>query len=230
MNGRIGMSPDWQRDIFGNFHSRDFMGTKAHSGFYGFYEDVRKALEQYQRINGLYDVGRNKVLITGHSLGAAGANLLAAYLSHDESLAYKSNIYCYTFATPNCVLQKGARLHDFGNVFNVVNPKDGVTGLPTNLMEGFGLFGPSTAKAWKYGVVCAIPSDDRSGIGLDYDGCMRKFANELISLLGSGFDDPHKLSGYLLKADHHDPIMYMAWMKAKVPLAKESSPGRYGAF
>lgn len=84
-----------------------------------------------------------KVLITGHSRGAAVANLLAADLSDTEQLADVSNIYGYTFATPNV-----ARIEDntYLNIFNAVNPADIVTMIPLQKW-GYG----------KYGVTYTLP-------------------------------------------------------------------------
>ena len=64
------------------------------------------------------------ILVTGHSRGAAVANILAAELT-DRFGA--ENVYGYTFATPRTVR---GEYPAYGNIFNVINPCDLVTYLP----------------------------------------------------------------------------------------------------
>lgn len=85
-----------------------------------------------------------KLLITGHSRGAAAANLLSAKIIKDGKIGNKDiakeNVYSYTFATPN--VSKADDLHDekYNRIFNIVNPEDFVTKvLPVNW--GFGKYG-----------------------------------------------------------------------------------------
>ena len=72
------------------------------------------------------------ILITGHSLGAAVANLLAAHLNeHNLECAvdcegencggYKDSVFGYTFATPRVV--KGPK-NPYANIFNILNRND----------------------------------------------------------------------------------------------------------
>lgn len=63
-------------------------------------------------------------LVTGHSRGAAVANLLAAALSDCFGA---QNVYGYTFATPRTVRGDDVA---YSNIFNVINPCDLVTYLP----------------------------------------------------------------------------------------------------
>ena len=63
-------------------------------------------------------------LVTGHSRGAAVANLLGVRLA-DRFGA--ENVFVYTFATPRTV--RGERAA-YDNIFNVINPADIVTYLP----------------------------------------------------------------------------------------------------
>jgi len=72
------------------------------------------------------------ILVTGHSLGAAIANLLAAELS--ESLSVE-DVYAYTFATPQVVTESlGQEAIPYGNIFNILNSNDVVTHMPTTLI------------------------------------------------------------------------------------------------
>ena len=63
-------------------------------------------------------------LITGHSRGAAVANILGARLT---DRFYAENVYVYTFATPRTVR---GEYPVYTNIFNVINPADLVTYLP----------------------------------------------------------------------------------------------------
>lgn len=74
------------------------------------------------------------LLFTGHSRGAATANLAASYADDMTTglrvLAPLENIYCYTFATPEVTefANIGDSLYD--NIFNIMNPSDIVPRLP----------------------------------------------------------------------------------------------------
>ncbi len=72
------------------------------------------------------------ILITGHSLGAAIANLTANYLTQELGA---DNVYAYTFATPNTVNKANGEepiKHD--NIFNILNNNDAVPHFPMNLI------------------------------------------------------------------------------------------------
>lgn len=94
-----------------------------------------------------------KLLIAGHSRGAATANLLGAKIIKSQTVGSvavkKENIYTYTYATPNnAKLTKSEKNDkDYKRIFNIVNPEDFVTEvLPT---------------AWgysKYGTTYTLPS------------------------------------------------------------------------
>lgn len=70
------------------------------------------------------------VLVTGHSLGGAVANLLAAHLNGcktNKPFSFKphcptrgiENVYAYTFASPTVVAE--SKKIDFENIFNIMN-------------------------------------------------------------------------------------------------------------
>lgn len=69
----------------------------------------------------------NKFLVTGHSRGAAVANLLAARLSYSD-YATAGNVYAYTFATPK--VSTKATESGYTNIFNIVTGEDFVPQLP----------------------------------------------------------------------------------------------------
>lgn len=71
----------------------------------------------------------NKILITGHSRGAAVADLLVLDMvqKYGGKYAAQSDIYGYTFATPNSTKENTVSLQ---NIFNIVNEHDVVTDIP----------------------------------------------------------------------------------------------------
>lgn len=77
-------------------------------------------------------------LVTGHSLGAAVANLLAEHLNsckdtnHCPGSRTEKDIYSYTFATPKTVKNKQGS--DSQNIFNILNNNDIVPLVPTNIL------------------------------------------------------------------------------------------------
>lgn len=65
------------------------------------------------------------ILVSGHSRGAACANLLGLLLNTDRDA---TDVYVYTFATPTTV-RKTPEV-DCSNIFNLINPADPVTATP----------------------------------------------------------------------------------------------------
>jgi len=77
------------------------------------------------------------ILVTGHSLGGAVANLTADYLNQELGV---ENVYAYTFATPNTVnIANGEEAIPYTNIFNILNNNDLIPHFP---MDDFGeIFG-----------------------------------------------------------------------------------------
>lgn len=122
------------------------VGTRAdHEGFSRAAEELQKNLEKYLNKAGITEKAREqmKFLLTGHSRGAAVANLLAARL---PELAKKENIYAYTFATP--AVSTDAVREGYENIFNIINGNDLVTQVP---LADWGYH--------RYGVDLALPTD-----------------------------------------------------------------------
>ena len=81
-------------------------------------------------------------LVTGHSLGAAVANLVAEHLNsckdtnHCPGSRTEKDIYAYTFATPkteNDITKYNNKKNQ--NIFNILNNNDIVTFVPTNFSK-----------------------------------------------------------------------------------------------
>ncbi len=101
-------------------------------------EDILTAQAEY-----LDSLSDPVFLVTGHSRGAAVANVLGVRLT-DRFGA--ENVFVYTFATPRTVRGEYPR---YGNIFNIINPADLVTFLP---VPGWGFE--------RYGVDIQLPVDD----------------------------------------------------------------------
>ncbi len=124
--------------FIGSYHDQWYSnfdpGTDdTHKGFNNAKEFVLKKLRNYiEKLN--CDVNSTEILITGHSRGAATANLVAAQLIEeatygfsDEGYAFKENIHTYTFATPNPTTLIDTTYEEYKRIFNIVNPEDFVT-------------------------------------------------------------------------------------------------------
>ncbi|MGN0846747.1 MAG: hypothetical protein ACI4RA_05110 [Kiritimatiellia bacterium] len=104
-----------------------------HEGFDTAANAVQKALEAYVVSNRI-ELSSAKVVVTGHSRGAAVANILGARLDDGTMLAgvRPGNVFVYTFAAPNTVLGPEVENNavQYANIFNVLNPEDVVPLVP----------------------------------------------------------------------------------------------------
>ncbi len=181
----------------------------VHEGFSKAKQALLTDLTSY--VNNLdLDKTKTKLLITGHSRGAAVANLLAADLSKTHKLALQSNIYCYTFATPN-VAKIGTS--NYLNIFNGVNPADIITEIPLTTW-GYG----------KYGVNYSLPEASQlSQEELDEE---QKLLTQLTAMAPTVNDFYNaKLSILLFQkklipdgtANAHTPERYEKWLNQADP-------------
>ncbi|MBO5941440.1 MAG: lipase family protein [Kiritimatiellae bacterium] len=110
-----------------------------HEGFRIAADAVEEAVKGYvarQNIN----LASAKIVIAGHSRGAAVANILGARINEQAdgmqtgffSSFSRANLYVYTFATPNTVLLPENLVGNtlYGNIFNIINPEDIVPMVP----------------------------------------------------------------------------------------------------
>ncbi len=126
----------------------------AHRGFADARDYVFKKLKaQIEKLKANGVEQKNiQVLLTGHSRGAATANLLAAKLmdsayTESNSLVKKRNLYVYTFATPNVALTNSCPDDRYQCIYNIVNPEDFVTKV---LLRSWGFS--------RYGMTYTLPS------------------------------------------------------------------------
>lgn len=114
---------DWVNDI----------GAQAlpfNNRFAALAEEVFTNVENYLSSTGLQDP---IILVTGHSMGAAIANILAARLN---GIMDPDNVYAYNFATPRTVNEavSGNQAVNYPNIFNILNSNDAITYVPLTIM------------------------------------------------------------------------------------------------
>ena len=88
-----------REDIF-TAVDKNFYEYTAYNWVWEFEEDIFAGLADYQKLHPELGSRPMKILVTGHSLGGAAANLVAAKLNHLEWYAGTitvDDIYCYTF-------------------------------------------------------------------------------------------------------------------------------------
>ena len=156
----------------GEWYSNFNIGQGSqHEGFQICADDIMDLLEVYVDALEL-DSSNAKFLVTGHSRGAAVANLVAKEIT-DSSFAQAKNVYGYTFATP--AVTTASNTAKYNNIFNIVNGEDFVTRVPL--------------VAWnykRYGIDLLLPS--RSYYGAGYQAVYNAMSEEYSSLVNKAFE------------------------------------------
>lgn len=112
----------------------DWTDSKNHKGFDVTSNRILHYLEDYTAKYGLN--GNNTVYwVTGHSRGAAIANLLSAKLIDNGK-----TVYAYTFAAPNTTTSTSVKNSKYQGIFNLVNEDDFVPCVPMSAW-GFSRYG-----------------------------------------------------------------------------------------
>lgn len=113
---------DWGNDIVTQF-------APNNNRFAALADEIFTNVENYLGSTG---VQNPIILVTGHSMGAAIANILAARLNETMD---SGNIYAYTFATPRTVNEavSGNQAVNYPNIFNILNSNDAVTYVPLTI-------------------------------------------------------------------------------------------------
>ena len=151
---------------------------KTHEGFNSAKNFVSGEIDKYIKNNNLNN-DNIKLLITGHSRGAATANLLAAEQIKTEKYTSKENIYAYTFATPNPTSLPERSQERFKRIFNIVNPEDFVTKVM-----------PAEWDYGKYGTVITLPSKTNCS---DYKAYLNKMEPYFTTLSAGREYQPYPL-------------------------------------
>lgn len=111
---------------FSNFNMDD---SDAHGGRHpGFSIAANKVMETLDSVlaNDAADKDNTVLLFTGHSRGAAVANILAAHYTKNQEFATQNHIHAYTFACPAVTKHPEA----FDNIFNFNITGDAVPAVP----------------------------------------------------------------------------------------------------
>lgn len=122
------------------------------------------------------------ILVSGHSRGAACANLLGVLLNADRGT---KDVFVYTFASPNTV-RKTPDV-DCSNIFNIINPCDPVTVTP---VASLGFF--------RAGKDITLPGNAETIAKLK---TLADAIGALSPTITSYYEDKHSLTGPGLSAD-----------------------------
>lgn len=140
----------------------DWKNKENHKGFDVAANRVLVKLNEYIE-EYVSPYAQKSILITGHSRGAAIANILGKHFEEDDS--YRS--YTYTFATPSTTT--AANAGDYTTIFNVLNTDDIITFIP---LESWGFT--------KYGESKAVCVEDyyENELGAEEEGCWEWFIGQ----------------------------------------------------
>lgn len=121
---------------------------KEHENFQKASDSIKSTIKKYVKQYCL-DYDNVNLIITGHSRGAAVANLYAKEATdsingvYNDSIPSFSSVTAYTFATPNVAIYDDS-MENYNNIYNFCFEEDIVPTVPlTNPVNGWGY--------WKYG-------------------------------------------------------------------------------
>lgn len=114
-----------------NYSDSQSLHRINHRGFNDAKNFVFEKLAEYFKRNA-FDSDRTKLLITGHSRGAATANLISAELINGRKIdgqhtVKSENLFTYTYATPNNTTDQNRYDPKYDRIINIVNPTDFIT-------------------------------------------------------------------------------------------------------
>lgn len=132
IRGTNGSIEEWSSNF--DMGDPDEWDSEYHKGFYTTEERIRSFINLYVNTK-LASTDNLVYWVTGHSRGAALANILSANLI-DEG----KEVYSYTFATPTTTISKSVNDEKYNSIFNFVNTSDFVTYVPLK-QWGFDRFG-----------------------------------------------------------------------------------------
>lgn len=123
-------TPEGAEEWLSNLNVNDSRAQDAiyHEGFFLAVDQLQRHFAVFVKSRAL-DLQNSSLVITGHSRGAAVANLFAALLS-DENLIDTKKTFVYTFAAPNVTTRSDAHDAHYNFIWNIVNGEDLVPTLP----------------------------------------------------------------------------------------------------
>ncbi len=123
-------TPEGAEEWLSNLNVNDSLAQDAiyHEGFFLAVDQLQKRFLEFAKSRAL-DLENASLMITGHSRGAAVANLFAALLA-DENLVDTEKTFVYTFAAPNVTTRSDAQDARYHFIWNIVNGEDIVPTLP----------------------------------------------------------------------------------------------------
>lgn len=127
------LAPDWQSDFtLGNPSPFAPSGIRVHYGFGIACDNLCNSLKEFIDKHELND--NTQIVVTGHSRGAAVANLLEARImdgslkSSGVNIPSKATVYGYNFACPDTMIfDLGDYSNEYDNIFNIANGLDPVS-------------------------------------------------------------------------------------------------------
>ena len=148
---------EWQGNM--DITGEDYKDVRQHQSFLNGSEYLRNKINQYFDLNYKFYKDLNVNLhITGHSRGAAVANLYAKYVSDNRNLGtidknlFANKVVAYTFATPN-VEKFHSAMTNYNNIFNFCFYEDFVPTIPLTMpTDGWDY--------WKYGYTYWVSLSD----------------------------------------------------------------------
>ena len=178
IRGTNGTIEEWSSNFdLGNLDEcekySDWSDPQNHKGFDVASTRIVNALDEY--IDAYVGVCTKAFWVTGHSRGAAIANITSA-----ELIDQGNEVFAYTFATPNTTIDEDAHSSQYNCIFNIVNENDFVTCVPMSAW-GFSRYGRSTRD-------CRIEGDsekewEKFTGKWDYNPISQKTLNSLIEKL-----------------------------------------------
>ncbi len=210
---------DWASD-FNTLVTEPALGVETHPGFKEYADKVVRGIDKYMTQHDLFETakaGKLKILVTGHSLGGGGSNLVGALLNcSPEKYGPHDNIFVYTFATPNTYHEEYKGYTD--NIFNICAPGDPVTWVPNDIIEDIN----DIVKGGAIGIIKTLLRSDWRDFGRTNRGI---FNSNLPSF------DNHKVSNYVDAVKHSSAADYLesfgkwAYVRCPVDVRVEDAQG-----
>jgi hypothetical protein len=188
-----------------SFARSEFMGDyEAYRSFFRFHNNVMNGLNDYISHYTFHE--RIYVLIAGHSLGGAAAQLVSATIQSSDLTAW-SNVHTYTIGSPNPIVNRSDTgvVGSFNNIFNIVNP------------DGDWVIDSPVSVASKFGLILALPGIDEWGMTDD----ITAFIKEYNGIMGGTEQDA------LDKKGSHMKESYLAWILAEPTYGKKIAATDY---